>query len=91
MLFSFLYMVLRFVLRLAPAGEARDRETEILVLRYQVRVLQRRAARSKLSRLDKLFLAAASRIFPKERRSSFVVTPATLLRWHRDLSVEAWT
>jgi putative transposase len=79
------------VLRLTPAGEARDREAEILVLRHQVRVLQRQAFRPKLSRLDKLFLAAASRILPKERWSSFVVTPATLLRWHRELVRRKWT
>lgn len=91
MLFSLLYMVLRVVLRLAPAGEARDREAEILVLRHQVKVLKRRASRPKLSRWDKLFLAAASRILPKDRWSSFVVTPATLLRWHRELVRRKWT
>jgi putative transposase len=91
MLFSFLYMVLRFVLRLAPAGEARDREAEILVLRHQVKVLQRQASRPKLSRLDKLFLTAASRILPKERWPSFLVTPATLLRWHLELVRRKWT
>ncbi len=91
MLFSLLYMVLRVVLGLTPAGEARDREAEILVLRHQVKVLQRQASRPKLSRLDKLFLASASRILPKERWSSFVVTPATLLRWHRELVRRKWT
>ncbi|MDP9224978.1 MAG: hypothetical protein M3P18_14260, partial [Actinomycetota bacterium] len=65
MLFSLLYMVLRFVLRLAPAGEARDREAEILVLRHQLKILQRKAPRPKLSRLDKLFLASASRMLAK--------------------------
>ncbi|MCA1695793.1 MAG: hypothetical protein LC749_14270 [Actinobacteria bacterium] len=91
MLFSLLYMVLRFVLRLAPAGEARDREAEIPVLRHQLKILQRKASRPNLSRLDKLFLAAASRILPKERWASFVVTPATLLRWHRELVPRKWT
>ncbi len=91
MLFSLLYMVLRVVLRLVPAGEARDREAEIVVLRHQVKVLQRKAPRPKLSRLDKLFLAAASRILPKERWSSFVVTAANLLRWHRELVRRKWT
>jgi hypothetical protein len=67
MLFSLFYMVLRSVLRLAPAGDERDREAEILVLRHQVKVLNRKACRPNLSRLDKLFLAAVSRILPKER------------------------
>ena len=91
MLFSLLYTVLRGVLRLAPAGDERDREAEILVLRHQVKVLNRKACRPKLSRLDKLFLAAASRILPRERWSSFVVTPTTLLRWHRELVRRKWT
>ncbi len=91
MLFSLLYTVLRVVLRLTPAGEARDREAEILVLRHQVKVLQRQASRPKLSRRDKLFLTAASRILPRKRWSSFVVTPATLLRWHRELVRRKWT
>jgi putative transposase len=91
MLFSLLYMVLRGVLRLAPAGDKRDREAEILVLRHQVKVLRRKACRPKLSRLDKLFLAAVSRILPKERWSSFVVTPTTLLRWHREVVRRKWT
>jgi hypothetical protein len=45
MLFSLLYMVLRAVFRLAPAGDQRDREVEILVLRHQVKVLKRKAGR----------------------------------------------
>ena len=42
MLFSLLYMVLRAVLRLAPEGDQRDRELEILVLRHQVKVRKRK-------------------------------------------------
>jgi hypothetical protein len=91
MLFSLLYLVLRGLLRLAPAGDERDREAEILVLRHQVKVLKRKTCRPKLTRLEKLLLAAASRILPKERWSSFVVTPTTLLRWHRELLRRKWT
>lgn len=91
MLLSLLYMAVRVLFRFAPAGDERDREAEILVLRHQVKVLQRKAGRPRLSRLDKLFLAAASRILPKERWSSFIVTPATLLRWHRELVRRKWT
>lgn len=89
MLFSLLYMVLRGVLHW-PRDEG-DLEAEMLVLRHQVKVLKRKAGRSKLSRLDELFLAAASRVLPKERWSSFVVTPTTLLRWHRELVRRKWS
>ena len=90
MIFSLLYMVLRAVFRLAPAGDQRDREVEILVLRQQVAVLQRKAARPKLRRRDRLLLAAAAHLLPKERWSCFIVTPATLLTWHRGLVKRKW-
>jgi putative transposase len=91
MIFSLLYMVLRAVFRLAPAGDQRDREVEILVLRHQVKVLQRKVGRSKLHRGDRLFLSAASRLLPRTRWSCFFVTPATLLGWHRQLVKRKWT
>jgi putative transposase len=91
MVFSLLYMALRAVLRLAPAGDQRDRELEILVLRHQVKVLQRKAGRPRLRRRDRLFLAAAARLLPKERWSCFIVTPATLLAWHRALVKRKWS
>src|SRR5674476_17229 len=90
MLFSLLYMVLRTLLRLAPAGGQRDREIEILVLRQQVQVLQRKVRLPKLRRRDRLVLAAAAHLLPRERWSSFIVTPATLLRWHRELVKRKW-
>ena len=76
---------------LAPAGDQRDREIEILVLRQQVQVLQRKVGRPKLRRRDRLFFAAAARLLPRERWSSFIVTPATLLTWHRELVKRKWT
>lgn len=90
MLLSLLYM-LRVILRLAPAGNGRDREVEILVLRHQVKVLKRKAGRPRLRRRDRILLAAAARILPKERWSCFIVTPQTLLRWHRELVRRKWT
>jgi putative transposase len=91
-LFSILYLILRGMLRLVPsAGGGREREVEILVLRHQVKVLSRKAGRPKLRRLDRAFLSAAARMLPRERRESFLVTPATLLRWHRELVRRKWT
>jgi putative transposase len=91
MLFLLLYMVLRAVFRLALAGEQRDREIEILVLRHELQVLKRKAGRPKLRRRDRLFLAAAARLLPKERWSCFMISPATLLGWHRQLVKRQWT
>ena len=73
-------MVLRTVFRLAPAGDQRDREVEILVLRHEVTVLKRKVGRPKLRRRDRLFLAAAARLLPKERcRASSSPRPRCLL------------
>ena len=92
MLFCVLYLILRGMLRFVPSAEGgRDREVEILVLRHQIKVLSRKAGRPRLRRLDRVFLSAAARILPRERRSSFLVTPATLLRWHRELVKRKWT
>jgi putative transposase len=91
-LFSILYLILRGLLRLAgPEGDSRDREVELLVLRHQVKVLSRTGGRPRLRRLDRVLLAPAARVLPRERWSSFLVTPSTLIRWHRELVRRKWT
>jgi hypothetical protein len=65
-------------------------EIEILVLRHQLAVLQRRTPRPRISWTDRAVLAALTRLLPARRRHGFLITPATILRWHRHL-VRRWT
>jgi len=90
MLFSLLYFLVR---RLLGAGGHHqvERDIELLVLRHQVRVLQRQVKRPRLTRLDRVLLAAASTSLPRGSWSSFIVRPETLLRWHRELVRRKWT
>ena len=90
MLFSLLYFLVR---RLLGVGSRRQdqNDIELLVLRHQVKVLQRQVARPRLSRLDRVLLAAASTSLPRGSWSSFIVRPETLLRWHRELVRKKWT
>src|SRR6266545_1709947 len=69
----------------------REKEIEILLLRHQLRVLERQVARPQLRPDDRALLAAFSRALPRRAWPSFFVTPATLLRWHRELVARRWT
>jgi putative transposase len=77
------------LLRVGPAADAKD--VEIAVLRHQMTVLHRQVARPRYTQSDRLVLAVLARLLPRERWSAFLVTPATLLRWHRDLVRRRWT
>src|SRR6187397_838619 len=67
------------------------KEIEILVLRHQLAVLQRRTPRPRLSWSDRAVIAALTRLLPARRRHGFLVTPATILSWHRQLVRRRWT
>src|SRR6184192_3743016 len=90
---SLVYLLLRQVLQmltqLARDGGAKD--VELLVLRHQVAVLRRQVHRPELEPADRVVLAALSRLLPRPRWAAFFVTPATLLRWHRNLIARRWT
>src|SRR4029079_14727614 len=67
------------------------KEIEILVLRHQLAVLQRRTPRPRISWTDRAVIAALTRLLPARRRHGFLITPATILRWHRHLVRRRWT
>jgi putative transposase len=91
MVFAVFYLLLRRLVALAGAAEDRHNDIEVLVLRHQLAVLKRRVGRSRLRRRDRLFMAALSSVLPRPRWSSFLVSPQTLLRWHRELVRRKWT
>ncbi|GGN96110.1 hypothetical protein GCM10011579_097180 [Streptomyces albiflavescens] len=93
MQWSWIYLLTRRSLELAGlrllGNTAKD--GELLVLRHQLAVLQRQLGKPKLEPADRVLLAALSRLLPRQSWSSFFVTPATLLRWHRELIAGKWT
>ena len=93
MLFSFCYLVLRQVFQLlALRFRSHDfKDLEILVLRHELAILRRQTRRPAITPIDRVFLTAASRLLPRARWHAFLITPATLLRWHRRLIAKRWT
>jgi putative transposase len=86
MFLSLMYLVVRTLLRLLVPdrqGEA-AKDLEIVVLRHELSVLRRQNKRPRFRRFDRAFLAAAARRLPRARRERLLVTPKTLLRWHRE-------
>lgn len=79
---SLLALVVRALVRLFASARRAGRvdeskDLEILVLGHQLRVLQRTAGPRKLRAIDRVLLAAASRVIPRDRWVAFLVTPAT--------------
>jgi len=83
--------VLGWLALLARSDRAKD--TEILILRNQVEVLQRQVKSPRLSWADRAVLSALARRLPgsRLRQLRLVVSPRTLLRWHADLVRRHWS
>jgi len=90
---SFLYRLARRVFELIRVHrmDAVAKDVEILVLRHQLAVLRRQVRRPRLRWSDRALIALLSRLVPREHWSSFLVTPATILSWHRRLVRRRWT
>src|SRR6266508_983365 len=89
---SLIHLLFRSLLGVMPCSRrGQVLEIENAVLRHQLRVLRRQVRRPRLRPVDRAFLAAAARRLPRDRWNSFLVTPQTLLRWHRELVRRKWT
>jgi putative transposase len=93
MLRSLVYLLVRMLLRLLiPDGQgAPAKDLEIVVLRHELNVPSSPGQAASLSTLRPSILAAAARRPPRTRWDRFLVTPRTLLRWHRELVRVKWS
>jgi len=94
-LLSLLYRLVRCLLGLLAILVRSDlsKDVELLVLRHENQVLRRQAGgRPRWNHADRLWFAALSRLVNRRRWAEvFPLTPATILRWHRDLIARKWT
>ena len=82
----------RRVLGVLGCGPTLDADAvEIAVLRHQLAVLYRQVPPPRCTPADRTLLAALAKLLPRERWAVFLVTPTTLLRWHRELIARRWT
>jgi putative transposase len=93
MALSFLYLMARWLvgMLLGRLHSEHAKDIEIAVLRHQLRVLRRQIKRPEFQPADRALLAALSSALPRRRWPVFLVTPDTLLRWHRRLVTRKWT
>src|SRR5690348_14493685 len=86
--YRLLVTVLSWLALLARSSSAKH--AEILALRHEVAVLRRTSPRPRMSRTDRVVLAALAKIMLEALRARRIVTPGTLLRWHQRLVAAKW-
>jgi putative transposase len=91
--FLALHVVLSFLLDLVRVLTRTDHDLalELVLLRQQLRVYERKAKQPRPSRWEKVALASLAARLPDLSRVALVFTPATLLRWHREIVRRQWT
>ena len=73
------------------ARSSASKKAEILILRHEVAVLRRGNPKPRIDWADRALFAALARILPKALLAHQIVTPGTLLRWHRRIATKKWT
>jgi hypothetical protein len=74
-----------------PARDDAAEDVEILVLRHEIALVRRQVARPEPGWAERAVIAALARLLPRHLRLHQVVTPGTLLAWHRRLVKHKWT
>jgi hypothetical protein len=92
MSFALLYSLVRFLLdALLTRRQSELRlRAEVLAVRHQLRVLERQVRRPCWQPADRLLVTVLSRVLPRPAWSVLLVSPETLLRWHRELIRGKW-
>ena len=90
---SLLYRLFRRVLEVVRVhwSDTAAKDAEIVVWRHQLAVLRRQVTRPRFTWSDRALIALLARLVPRELWGSFLVTPQTILGWHRALVRRRWT